>query len=243
MTRMERIDGAEAAKLAGLPRARLEAMARAGAEVRECQRVLKKGGLNPVKEMLRGAPKFVKLEHYPKGDVYDRDSHAQYYYHAHRGAQEHGHFHTFLRAAGMPEGVRTVPEAAGPKRPEGEKALAHLVAISMDPYGKPIGLFTTNRWVTGESWYAAADVIAMLERFDIDHAWPSWPTNRWITAMLRLFRPTIEALLNERDARLAAWAARHPDRAVYEDRDLETISGVPISVEDQVAAVEAALGR
>ncbi|WP_446730895.1 DUF6969 family protein [Pseudomonas sp. SST3] len=31
--------------------------------------------------------------------VYDRDSHAQYYYHAHReGGVGHGHFHTFIRA-------------------------------------------------------------------------------------------------------------------------------------------------
>jgi hypothetical protein len=86
-------------------------------------------------------------------------------------------------------------------------------------------------------------VIAMLDRFEIDHAYPSWPTNRWITAMLRLFRPTIEALVRERDTRLADWAARHPDRAVYEDRALETISDAAISVEDQIAAVAAALGR
>lgn len=243
MTRMERIDRADEPALENLPRDRLEAMATAGAEVLECTRVLKKGGLNVVKEVLRGAPKFIKLDHYPKGDVYDRESHSQFYYHAHRGDHEHGHFHTFLRAGGMPAGLQPAPEAVGPKRPEGDKALAHLVAISMDAHARPVGLFTTNRWVTGESWYGASDVIAMLDRFVIDHAWPSWPTNRWITAMMRLFRPTVEALLHERDARLAAWAARHPDRHVYEDRALETISDAAISVEAQIAAVEAALGR
>ncbi|CAN5781166.1 hypothetical protein BH23PSE1_BH23PSE1_17120 [soil metagenome] len=86
-------------------------------------------------------------------------------------------------------------------------------------------------------------MIAMLDRFVIDHANPSWPTNRWITAMLRLFRPTIEALLHQRDAAIAAWAARHPDRAVFEDRTLETISEARISVDDQIAAVREALSR
>lgn len=60
--------------------------------------------------------------------VYDRDSQAQYYYHAHReGDLEHGHFHTFIRA------------------------IAQLIAVSMDAWGQPIGLFVGNRWVTGET--------------------------------------------------------------------------------------------
>jgi hypothetical protein len=192
--------------LTKLPRERLESMAAAGEEIAECYRVLKKGGLNVVGEMLKAQGQFIKLNHYPKGDVFDRDSHAQYYYHAHR-PDEHGHFHTFLRQPGMPKGTEPVAEAASRQWPKGDKALAHLIAISMDRYGHPIGLFTTNRWVTGETWYKADDVRAMLDRFVIDHAYPSWPANRWITAMVRLFRPQIEVLIRERDAKLKAWAA------------------------------------
>jgi hypothetical protein len=69
----------------------------------------------------------------------------------------------------------------------------------MDAYGWPIGLFTTNRWVTNQTWYSAADTIRMLDRFLIDHAYPSWPVNRWISAMFRLFRPQIVELLERRD--------------------------------------------
>ena len=43
----------------------------------------------------------------------------------------------------------------------------------------------------------------MVDRFCIDHANPSWPTNRWITAMMRLFKPQITALLTHRDAVVA----------------------------------------
>src|SRR4030065_1871260 len=95
--------------LGQLPRARLEAMRVAGAEVLECLRVLDKAGLDLVSEVLRGQGTFFELEHYPPDDVFDRDTQAQYYYHAHRGAREHGHFHTFLRAPGMAEGVAPVP--------------------------------------------------------------------------------------------------------------------------------------
>jgi hypothetical protein len=219
--------------LASLPRASLEAMRAAGEEVRECHRVLLKGGLNVSGEVLRGQGQFVKLQHYPKGDVYDRDSHSQYYYHAHRDA-EHGHFHTFMRAKGMPAGVTPVPDEAGQNRPQSDEALAHIVAISMDKFGMPIRLFTTNRWVTGETMYPADDVIRMIEGFRIDHANPSWPTNRWITAMLRLFRPQIETLLHARDAILARRRTEITGD-VYEDRALETISELPISVDAQLA--------
>ena len=114
----------------------------------------------------------------------------------------------------------------------------------MDPAGWPVGLFTTNRWVTGETWYRAHDVCAMLDGFDMKMSKPSWPVNRWLTGMLRLFRPQIENLLMERDERVRAYARDHPEVPnVYEDRKLEVTSQLPISVEGQVRALETALGR
>lgn len=228
--------------LSRLDRAALETMGAAAAEITECSRVLKKAGLNPVGEVLKGQGKFVKMGHYPKGDVFDRETQSQYYYHAHRDG-EHGHFHCFLRAPGMPEGVAPVPEAEGRDWPSGDKALAHLVAVSMDRFGVPIRLFTTNQWVTGETWYPAADVIRMLPRFAIDHAHPSWPTNRWLSALLRLFRPQIEALIEARDAALAAHRAAHPDTDPFANRSLETLSETAIDVVAQQAAVQSALAR
>lgn len=218
------------------------ALFEAGVEVLECRRVLLRGGLNVVGEILRGHDAFVEMEHYPPDDVFDADSHAQYYYHAHRGAAEHGHFHTFLRAGGMPDGVAPakVVEASEPW-PEGEEAISHLVAVSMDAWGEPIGLFACNRWVTGESWYAAEDVIRMLDRFEIDHAWPSWPANRWLGAMLRLYRPWIEGLLRHRDAVVAAWQRAHPGTDVFEDRALEITGYLPVSVPALMTALEVGL--
>ena len=219
-----------------LPGRRLRAMLVAGAEALECKRVLERGGINLVSEVLRGQGEFVEYEHYPKDDVYDPDSRAQYYYHAHR-AGEHGHFHTFLRVSnGNPDGS---PAGDGPD--SGEPV--HLIAISMDEYGWPIGLFGTNHWVCGGAWRSAEEVIALLPRFQIDHAVPSWPVNRWIGAMMVLFRPHIEALLTHRDAVIDAWAKAHPEGDVFEDRELGVTGYLPISVEETIGEVRALAKR
>ena len=228
--------------LAARPVSELESMLAAGEEILECYRVLKKAGLNIVGECLKDQGTFYEFDHYPKGDVYDDETHSQYYYHAHRSeAGEHGHFHTFLRNKGMPAGIHCAKYDGDEVWPSGDEALSHLVAISMDRYGYPTNLFTANRWVTGETWYHGEDVIRMLDVFEMDHAYPSWPVNRWITAMMRLFRPTIEGLIRERDAALEAWQRRHPDKDIYEERELELTSITPISVETQITAIQAVL--
>lgn len=216
----------------------LDRMTQAGIEASECMRVLAKSGGNLVGEVLRGNGDFVQWSHYPPDDVYDPETHAQFYFHAHppeaRDRPDYGHFHTFLRPRGMPEGVAPVPLADYVAPATDNAALSHLIAISMTREGLPERLFTTNRWVTAETWYAAEDVIAMLDRFVIDLAYPSWPLNRWISAMIVLFRPQIEFLLRERDRRVAAWLAANPTENVYEDRRLEITSSLDISLEAQI---------
>jgi hypothetical protein len=226
-----------------MPRARLGAMRAAGREIAECQRVLEKGGLNVVGEVLRGQGKFYENSHYPDSDVFDPDTHAQYYYHAHRGlAGEHGHFHTFMRSAGMPVGATPLQLPHAEPWPAGDEAIAHLIAISMDGGGAPIGLFAPNRWVAGDTWYGARDLIAMLDRFAVDHAFPSWPLNRWLSAMFMLYRPHIEALLLERDRVIGHWREALPDEDVLERREIEILAHMPISVDETIDAVDTALG-
>jgi hypothetical protein len=239
---MTSTDAYSAARLAALPRTELQTMLAAGEEMLECRRVLRKAELNIVSEVLKGQGAFVEFEHYPHDDVFDADTHSQYYYHAHRGlAGEHGHFHTFVRPGGMPAGMRPIEYIGEQPWPQGADALSHLIAISMDAWGEPLGLFTSNRWVTDEAWYAAADVARLLDVFRIDHASPSWPVNRWISALFTLFRPQAEWLLRERDRVIARWSAEHPGHDVFEDRELDITSSLPISVDAQVTSVREAL--
>ena len=244
---------------ARLDRATLEVMATAGGEVTECQRMLASGGNTPVSEALGGAPGAVEWNHYPPGDVYDPLSHAQYFYHLHPTAQralgEHGHFLVFLRPRGMPLGTRPLimpelaiadapaaPPAPQPNQGADNDEFSHLAAIAMDAAGEPVRLFTTNRWVTGETWYAAADVAAMLDRFIIDLPRPSLTLNRWITALFALFRPQLIELVHARDRAVMSFRRRRRGKVhVFEDRRLEVTSTADIDVDDQIRRVALAL--
>lgn len=232
-------------RLGELPREMLDGMLTAGREVLEWRRILAKTGDNVVGEVLKHEGPFYILDHYPKGDVFDPETSSQWYYHAHDKQErpgEHGHFHTFMRGGGMPEGIEPAPLPDFQPKAERHDLVCHLIAVAMDRAGWPVGLFTTNRWVTAETWYAAHDVCAMLGGFDVKMSKPSWPVNRWLSNMLILFRPQIEELLQERDARIRAWRQAHPDVNTFEDRRLEVTSQLPIDVEAQVAALEARLG-
>ncbi|MBS1270862.1 MAG: hypothetical protein MAG794_01830 [Gammaproteobacteria bacterium] len=218
----------------------LQVLLAAGEEIRECHRVLSQAKLNVVGECLKNQGTFTKFNHYPKGDVYDWATHSQYYYHTHRGiGDEHGHFHTFMRARGMPECAEPVPYDGDVEWPSGVDAVSHIIAVSMDKYGYPIGLFATNRWVTDETWYTADNVIAMAEHYKIDHAYPNWPVNLWITAMFRLFRYEIRALLEHRDEIVGGW--KHEGVDTFEDRNLEVTGFILVTVEEQLQDICKAL--
>lgn len=204
--------------------------------IEHCYRLLGKTGSNVVWEILRQSEVFLEWNHYPKGDVFDKASQCQYYYHTHPPSEhrlpEHGHFHLFMRPKGIPPQCQPTPipsETTAPKT--SEAAPCHLIAISMDRFGKPIRLFTTNRWVTGETWYPAEAICAMIDCFIIDHTYPSWPTNLWLSALIRWFAPEIKQLIYQRDEVVANWQKALPSECIYENRNLEVISHMDIAIE------------
>jgi len=237
--------------------AEIEQMIAAAAIIRDCRRDLAARNTDLVGEVM-GSSTICAWRHYPDGEVFDPTSHAQYFFHAHapdgRPPSERGHFHTFLRAEGMPSGVvplllpelavadvASPPQAAPLKRGERDE-VSHLIAIAVDVRGEPIRLFTTNRWVTGETWYRAEDVTRMLDRFVIAETEPSAVLNRWIGAMIQLFRPQIAALLQARDETVMAWRRRRRTH-VFEDPRLEITSSLDIQLDTQLALVARARDR
>lgn len=234
--------------------AEIERMTSAAGVIDDCRRELAARNRNIVSEVLAGNPAISEWRHYPDGEAYDAKSHAQYFYHTHpvsgRPLREHGHFHTFLRAEGMPIGIAplllpeiaiadvpALPPQAPPIKRGTREEVSHLVAIAVDARGEPIRMFTTNRWVTGETWYRADDVIRMLDRFAITEVDPSETLNRWVVAMLRLFRPQIAALLRMRDETVMAWRRRRRTH-VFEDPGLEITSSLDIGLDAQLAFLD-----
>jgi hypothetical protein len=244
----------------------------AAAIIRECRRELVEKDSTTAREAMAGgldiAGEPVPWYRYPEGEIYDPCCRAQYFYHCHPaaaapgasrfggeavGLAEHGHFHLFLRAEGMPRGVaplvfpddavvadkagKTPPQAAPLKRGASDR-VAHLFAIAVDARGEPVRLFTTNRWVTGETWYRAADVVRMLDRFT--PAGEASPLlDRWLGAMVRLYRTEIEWLLNRRDEAVAKWRWLWPRRGnVLEDPRLEITSHLDIDLDTRLAEIE-----
>jgi len=219
-----------------LPREDLLAMYDAAAEATDAAAALAQKGTNPVTEALAGATAVEEWMHFPQGDVVDPRTHSQFYYHAHaaeeRAAGEHGHFHTFVRPRRIDPALTPAADAAA-----GDNACTHLIGISTDASGRLIRLFTTNRWVTGEVWLDAETVIALLDRFDMTVDAPSPDLNRWVGAIVRMFRPQIEDLIRARDEAVAA----HGGDDVFEDRALQITSEVPVDFLAQIRAIESAL--
>lgn len=186
------------------------------------EKVLAKTGDNILLETFRGAEAIQSWTHYPPGDVFDAETGAQWYYHCHlpiEGAREHGHFHCFVRPQG----------AKGP--------VHHLVAVGVDAYGRLLRLFTVNQWVVGDAWLDAEATIALLPRFDLHLARPSYLVNRWLTAVLDLYTDDIAELIRERDRVIAAH--RPPEGiAAREDRALEVTSERAVDLQATAADLE-----
>ena len=182
---------------------------RAQAELQFCESVLAKTADTILTETLRGHEPVQEWTHVPEGDAFDPGSGAQWFYHCHpreepsQDETEHGHFHCFLR----PEG------RDGP--------IHHLIALSVDAYGRPLQFFTVNQWVVGDDWLPADETIRLLPRFDVHLARPGYLVNRWLTAMIRLHEDQIADLLRARDAVLADQKGDEDPRA---RRELEVLS-------------------
>jgi hypothetical protein len=231
--------------------------ASAAAVIRECRRTLAARGGSIIHEATGRTGAADAWRHYPEGDAFDPQSHAQYFYHCHPASAEtpsevgeHGHFHLFLRVEGMPRGMTplllpeaaianlpTPPQAAPSKRGARDE-VSHLVAIAVDGTGEPVRLFTTNRWVTGETWYRADDAIRMLDRFTLDAAEPASLLNGWVTALVRLYQPEIAMLLRRRDEAVMDPRRRRRRVDVFEDPKLEVTSSLAIDLDQRLAAID-----
>ncbi len=178
---------------------------------------------------------FSEWDHYPDNDVRDDARASQYYFHAHaskkRPFKEHGHFHIFVH-----------PDALGltRKNPKYAPAPAHIVAVSMDAQGLPIGFFTTNRWVTKGPWLDYAACEKGLSAFAIGSRRGDPNVNVFLRSLLTLYHGHILLLLQQRDAVMQRLCAQRDRRSVFADASIEALCYLPIDLLDDIAGLEGA---
>ncbi len=156
---------------------------------------------NPVLEILPAGEAPVRGRRYPEGGTLRFGGEAwRAYYHSHPEGPvapgEHGHFHIFCR------------------RP---RDWAHLAALAMDGEGQPLAWCAHNLWVTGGEWLSPEAARECLAR--PPGGADCGTVERWLGAMLALYAPRLQALLQQRDRALrAGGGGEHlwQDRGVYE---------------------------
>ncbi len=218
-----------AASLRTLDRARRKRARRAAEALIDCLHGFVHAGQAPLAAAIgdAGAPRV--WQHYrPDAAALDAGPDAlHYYYHSHVSpgvaAGEHGHFHLFARLGS--------DAAAG-------ASYTHLVGIGVDARGMPCRLFTTNRWVTGETWLPADRVLALAEQIAAAPAAANDPVDRWLRAQLGVFAPQITQLLRHRDRRITARRRGGRRPGLLDDRRMQVISQCRVSVATQLAALD-----
>lgn len=160
--------------------------------------------------------------HWPPDDAHDARTGYRWYYHCHareaRMPGEHGHFHLF-------------------SDPRSGSRVTHLVAISVSNRGLPLGLLTTNRWVTDEHWQSAPRVLSLIESFVMTSPRAMRRVHAWLSSALKAFGPQVRALIRRRDERLEA-LRRSARSDVMEDRRIAVLSRCAIDVTRQAAALD-----
>ncbi len=178
--------------------------------------------------------------HYPLKDARDKFCKSRWYYHVHapgdRDEDEHGHFHLFLHRTQLPEGLE--PKVWPPQREDAKAHVTHLIALSINTLGIPRSWFTVNRYVTNEFLYPADTMIAHLDDFDVDHTAEDDCVNRFVTAMVALYKDEIAELLRTRDEQHEALVAEHGDKAYEKASGAEVLSSIPIDLDAKIGSMD-----
>jgi len=166
---------------------------------------LKSEGCNLVKKIMNGKKYvFDPFTHYPyDGGIKDKTTGCQLFFHAHR-ENEYGHFHTFAT--------------------DENGDLVHLLLISMNLQGEPIGLATVNRWVAGDKYVNADALKKFAGSFYVDPTlFEEKRVVEFVNYIFKAFPEEINNLFDERDKWISEYAGKNY-REPFEDREFEVIS-------------------
>ncbi len=144
---------------------------------------------NPVLDLLDNKPLTIN-EKYPDPALKCHSDMLRVFYHYHEQpfqyADEHGHFHYFIKIE---------------KTDCSENEWSHLAGLCINSLGQPIRWFTTNHWVTAARWINSEELIPKLDLIESDNHSES-PLQQWLVSILVIFKKLIIELLIARDKKL-----------------------------------------
>jgi hypothetical protein len=191
----------------------------AAEEILSVQLRYAQSGSSMIHALMNGSKSMLELEHFPRHDIVDERNNTRMYYHAHalhrKAAHEHGHFHLFSHG-------------------HAKAGHVHLVGISLDAVGQPIRLFTTNQWVTGETWMDASAMEEVLVNFEVKTGGRLSPVARWATAMVRLYLPEIVQLIRERDLMISRKSESVKMDVLFKDKRLDVVTQKRINLSQKI---------
>lgn len=221
-------------------RSRALTLQRAAGNLVECYRHLARDRRHLLASLLDGKSP-VQWQHYPENDAIDAPRRYQWFYHSHDPedrpvAEEHGHFHLFVRPEGLNGEIDEQAESQFLQRLRCRRRQAktrHLLAIGINSVGLPISLFTVNRWVTDDLPLTGNTTLELLRalRLSTGHA----AIDTVLESVIALHRPQIRRLLAHRDAAWFARAARGP--GALEDRALKVPSVFSLDLDRRLSRV------
>jgi hypothetical protein len=180
-----------------------------------------RAGCSVLHDILGSATIADPWEQYPQAMVEDVLIGVGFFYHSHGPSRSHaderGHFHVFRRRV--------------------DAAYSHVVGIAVDGQGMPVRLFTTNRWVTGERWMSAEQLLVWAKPDSYAPEASGSPVTQWIMHCVHVFYPQLEWLLRRRDERLHSLTTSRSRTTVLEDRRVEILSECRVSLRRQMDAL------
>ena len=171
---------------------------------------------NAVLQVIDATKPLEENKKYPPGFLQFSLQGLRAYYHCHPASRkgvhrfpaEHGHFHIFIRIA--------------------DERWLHLVALSMDSMGQPLGWFTVNLWVSGESWLAADELVKKFNQLPLQPADSKLSlVEQWLLSLLLLEKQTVISLIKERD-RILEEKKQSLGGDIQQDRSVYLLSQVAI---------------
>ena len=192
---------------------------------------------NPVLQIIDPATPLQVNKKYPAGSLQFNQTGWRAYYHCHPASRagnhrfkgEHGHFHIFVRL-----------ENTADKTENKTEKWSHLAALAMDNMGQPIGWFTVNQWVTGETWKSADTLIPLLK--SVPYEKQTSLVESWLLSLVTLSRDIIIQVLQTRDTILEQKQLNFNKKntaenyAIQQDKELYLLSEASINLAELLRA-------